>query len=446
MRYLPHTPDDITKMLARIGLNSLDELLAPIPDDCRNHEGLKLPEPMSEWQLNDHLDELAQAMAVSSEYLVFMGAGSYDHYIPATVTSLINRSEFSTAYTPYQPEISQGTLQAIFEFQTLCCRLLGMDVATASHYDGATALAEAALMALKKTGRRKIAISKLCHPLHRQVLATYLRPGNFTIIELPYDQHGKTDLSALEELDDLAAIIIQSPNFFGTIEELGQAREQSTMAKALFIVSFTEPLAYGLLKNPGYFDADLAVGDGQSLGIPQSYGGPGLGIITAKKSLMRALPGRLVGQTVDSQGRRGFVLTLAAREQHIRREKASSNICSNNNLTAINAAIYMASLGGSGFRELSVLNQAKCQYLKATLKCAGVEIAFAGHNFNEFVIDLGPDGGKIYEMLLKKKIIAGLPLERFYPTLKNHYLLCATETRAKEDLDRLVMEVSKWKN
>lgn len=446
MRYFPHTSDDIAKMLEMIGVSSLDDLMESVPLEYRETEDLKLPEAMTEWQLNQHMEGLAADMAVSPEYRVFMGAGSYEHYIPASITSLLGRSEFSTSYTPYQPEISQGTLQAIYEFQTLCCRLLGMDVCTASHYDGATALAEAALIALKKTGQKKIAISKLCHPLHRQVLATYLRSSDCSIVELPYREDGRTDLTVLDDCHDFAAIIVQSPNFFGCLEDLALFRERSSREKALLIVSFSEPLAYGLFKNPGQFAADLVVGDGQSLGVPQAYGGPGLGIMTGNKALMRALPGRLVGQTVDGNGQRGFVLTLAAREQHIRREKASSNICSNNNLCAIAAAMYMASLGGTGFRELAVLNHAKCEYLKERFKKAGLKIAFEGPSFNEFVVDFGENSSAIYEALLAKKIVAGLPIEKFYPELIGHYLLCTTEVMAKEDLDRLVEEVILWKN
>jgi len=443
MRYLPHTPDDIAEMLALIGVGSLDDLLRPIPGDCRLKEPLKLPEAMSEWELKRHMETLSQGMAISPDYQIYLGAGSYEHHIPAAVDALADRSEFSTAYTPYQPELSQGTLQAVYEFQSLCCRLLKMEVATASHYDGASALAEAALIALKRTRRTKIAISRLCHPRHRQVLATYLRPSGCEIVELPYSEDGRTTLTEIKKHPDMAAVIIQSPNFFGTIEDLAEARAEITDPKTMFIVSFTEPLAYGLLKAPGEFQADLAVGDGQSLGIPQAYGGPGLGIMTAKKEFTRALPGRLVGRTVDQHGRDGFVLTLAAREQHIRREKASSNICSNNNLTAIRAAIYLAALGGRGLRELAALNHAKCRFLQKIMAEAAIDLSFSGPNFNEFVIDLGPDSERVYEALLNKKLLCGMPLKGFYPELAHHYLICVTEVKERADLELLVEEIKR---
>jgi glycine dehydrogenase subunit 1 len=442
MRYLPHTEADIEAMLNVIGVATLDELFTSIPEACRSQAPLNLPPAMSEWQLDAHMEKLAGSMATSPQYKVFMGAGSYEHFIPASIRYLLGRSEFSTAYTPYQPEISQGTLQAIYEFQTYCARLLGMDIATASHYDGATALAEAILISIRKTGRKKVAVSRLIHPLHRQVLDSYLRPISCELLDMQWKPDGKTGMEELENRNDLAAIVIQSPNFFGCIEDLQSFSAIAKKQEVLFIVSFTEPLAYGLLKNPGSQGADLVAGDGQSFGIPRSFGGPGLGIIASASQFMRNLPGRLVGQTVDLDGEEGFVLTLSTREQHIRREKATSNICSNNGLCAVAATMYLASLGGSGFRELSALNHNKSEYLKQQLQKAEVAIPFSSHTFNEFVVDLGKNGTTKYKKLLGKNIVAGLPLEKYFPELAGHYLYCVTEVMTKADLDMLVEEVT----
>lgn len=442
MRYIPHTEEDIAEMLQVAGVKSLDDLFSTIPEDCRRTSGLNLPEPMTEWELNDHADALAASMAVSPDYKVFIGAGSYEHYIPASVNYLLGRSEISTAYTPYQPEISQGTLQAIYEYQTLTARLLGMDVANASMYDGASALAEALLMSIR-IGRRKkkVAVSSLIHPLYRRVVQTYFEPSGYEITELPYLEDGRTDLSKLDDMEDLAGVAIQSPNFFGCIEDLQAAGEKIHDRKALFITCFSEAIAYGLLKSPGSQGADIVCGEGQSLGIPRSFGGPGLGMFASKNKYMRNMPGRLIGQTKDKDGKRGFVLTLATREQHIRREKATSNICSNQGLCATTAVMYMASVGGTGIRELARLNHDKAEYLKAGLRNAGVKIRFATPTFNEFVAEFPEGFDKTYQRLIQKKIVAGLPLAPYYPELANHYLLCATETRSKDDMDTLIAEL-----
>ena len=443
MRYLPHTQEEIAAMLQTAGVNSLDDLFATIPKSCCCRIGLNLPEALTEWELNAHMDALAENTAVSPEYKIFMGAGSYEHYMPASASYLLSRSEFVTSYTPYQPEMSQGTLQAIYEYQTLASRLMGMEVATASHYDGSTALAEALLMAVRITRKKKVAVSSLIHPLHRRVVQTYFDPTGCEVIELPYLENGKTDLAPLEGLEGLAAVALQSPNFFGCIEDLATAGQTTHANDALFIVSFTEALAYGLLKTPGSLGADIVCGEGQSLGLPRSFGGPGLGILGSLTKYMRNLPGRLIGRTKDRDGKNGFVLTLATREQHIRREKATSNICTNNSHCALTAAVYMASLGGSGFRDLSQLNHDKAQYLKNELKKAGFNIAFDSPTFNEFVVQFPTGFATQYNNLLDKKIIAGLAVETYYPELKDHYLLCATETMPKEDMDALVREVQK---
>jgi len=441
MLYLPHTREDIASMLQVVGVDDLDDLFSTVPEDCRCKGDLNLPEPLTEWELNDHMAALSNSVAVSPEYKVFMGAGSYEHFIPASVSYLLGRSEFVTCYTPYQPEMSQGTLQAIYEYQTLAARLLGMEIATASHYDGATALAESLLMAIRVTRRRKVAVSRLIHPLYRRVVQTYFEPTGYEVVELGYLESGVTDLTGLDDVDDLAAVAVQSPNFFGCIENLRAIGEVAHDKKALFVASFTEALAYGLLKNPGSQGADIVAGEGQSLGIPSSFGGPALGMLASRKKFMRSLPGRLVGQTKDLDGKRGFVLTLATREQHIRREKATSNICTNNSLCALAAAMYMASVGEAGIRELARLNYDKAEYLKKELKNAGFTIRFDNPTFNEFVVEF-PEGFKTtYERLLEKKIVAGLSLAPFYPELANHSLLCVTETRSKEDMDALVREV-----
>ncbi|MGA1839296.1 MAG: aminomethyl-transferring glycine dehydrogenase subunit GcvPA [bacterium] len=441
MLYLPHTNEDIAEMLKAVGLKSLDELFLTIPDGCRMKGDLDLPQPMTEWELNKHMEALSCTMAVSPEYKVFMGAGSYEHFIPASVTYLSSRSEFVTSYTPYQPEMSQGTLQAIYEYQTLTAQLLGMEVATASHYDGATSLAESLLMAIRITKRKKVAVSSLIHPHYRQVARTYFEPTGFEIIELPYLESGVTDLEKLDQMDDLAAVAIQSPNFFGCIENLRAAGEIVHGKNALLVASFTEALAFGLLKSPGSQGADIVCGEGQSLGIPGCFGGPGLGMLATTTKYMRNLPGRLVGQTKDLDGRRGFVLTLATREQHIRRERATSNICTNNSLCALIAAIYMASLGGTGMRDLARLNHDKAEYLKSGLESAGFALTFKTPTFNEFVMKC-PDGFEtVHNDLLKRKIIAGLHLAPYYPGLENHYLFCVTETKSREDMDALIREV-----
>ncbi len=441
MRYLPHTPEDIDAMMKTVGVGSLNDLFESIPADCRCNCELKLPEPLTEWELNNHIDVLCSGMAVSPEYKMFMGAGSYEHYIPVSLSHLLGRSEFVTSYTPYQPEMSQGTLQAIFEYQTLTARLLGMEVANASQYDGASALAEALLMSLRISRRKKVAVSRLVHPHYRRVVETYFAPTDYEIVELPHLPDGTTDLTLLEGLDDLAAVAVQSPNFFGCIENLKTIGDKARKKQALTVVGFSEPLAYGLIKNPGSQGADIVAGEGQSLGIPRSFGGPALGMFAVRMKYVRNMPGRLVGQTVDADGKRGFVLTLATREQHIRREKATSNICTNQSLCALASAMYLSSLGGSGIKKLARLNYDKCEYLKAALRCAGFTIPFERPTFNEFVVDFGDGFEKTHERLIADKIIAGLPLECYYPELANHYLLCVTETISKEDMDQLVKAI-----
>ena len=442
MRYLPHTEDEITEMLATIGKPSLDELFVSVPADCRYQGEIPLPPAMDEWQLTRHIDAIAAS--IRPQRAVMVGAGSYHHHIPESIRTLAGRSEFLTAYTPYQPEMSQGTLQGIYEYQTLTARLLGMDVANASLYDGASALAEALLMGLRiKKKKKKVAVSKGIHPHHRQVVRTYLGATDFEIIELPLAADGRTDLTALTGRDDLAAVALQSPNFLGAIEDLSAAAEVSHGIDAISVCSFTEPLAYGLYKSPGECGADIACGDGQSLGLAQSFGGAGLGMFACREEFTRSMPGRLIGQTLDLEGKRGFVLTLATREQHIRREKATSNICSNQGICAMIAGMYMASLGGTGLRQLAQLNYAKAEYMKAELARVGVEIVGGAPTFNEFLVRLPGDFEKIHQKLFASGIVAGLKIGKYYPQYAGCWLFCVTETISKEDIDRVIAEVSR---
>ena len=444
MRYLPHTQEDITEMLAKTGHASLDDLFESIPEACRMKGELDLPDPVTEWELDARMDRLASQNAAFPEQKIFIGAGSYPHHIPAFIPYVISRSEFATAYTPYQPEISQGTLQGIYEFQTMITDLLGTQVATASHYDCGTALAEALLIGLKKKKKlNKVAVSSLIHPHHRQIVKTYLTPAGCEIVELPCNADGTTDLSSLESMDDVAAVALQSPNFFGCIEDLPRVKQLTEAQKALFITSFTESLAYGLLKNPGQCGADIVAGEGQSLGISQSFGGPGLGILSGSKKFIRDLPGRYVGQTRDKNGERGFVLTLSTREQHIRREKAGSNICSNNGLNAMTAGMFLAAAGKTGMRQLAQLNHDKAVFLKEEFQRAGFEIPFSRPFFNEFVVKTDKGFSKKREELKKNhNMVAGLALEPYYPELADHYLFCATEVFSRQAMETMVREVT----
>lgn len=441
MRYLPHTAEDITAMLEAVGVKDLEDLFRMVPEEVRRTGALDLPEGLPELELSRLMGGMSERMACGCQ--VYVGAGSYEHFIPASIQYLLGRSEFSTAYTPYQPEISQGTLQGIFEYQTLVSRLLGLETANASMYDGASALAEALLMALRIAKKKtRIAVSKLIHPMHRRVVQTYFEPTGYEIIELDIGKDGKTDFSGLDGIDGLGAVAVQSPNFFGIIEDLEYASGKAHDLGALMVASFTEPLAFGLLKSPGSQGADIACGEGQSFGIPASFGGPGLGMMATKMEFVRNLPGRLAGQTVDLDGRRGFVLTLATREQHIRREKAVSNICTNSNLCALTTAMYMASLGSSGLRELAALNYDKSEYLKGELKKAGFSLPYDSPTFNEFVVAF-PDGFQAtHQRLVDQGVLAGLSLAPYYPEFDGQYLFCATETKTKEDMDALVKELS----
>ncbi|MBD8003551.1 aminomethyl-transferring glycine dehydrogenase subunit GcvPA [Bacillus norwichensis] len=440
-RYLPMTEQDKKEMLETIGADSVEELFFDIPEKVRFKGEYNIKQAKSETVLMKELTDLAAKNADLKSNASFLGAGVYDHYIPIIVDHVISRSEFYTAYTPYQPEISQGELQAIFEFQTMICELTGMDVANSSMYDGGTALAEAAMLSAGHTKRKKVLVSQTVHPESRDVLKTYAKGQNIDVVEVPY-KDGLTDIEALKsELDqDVAAVIVQYPNFFGLVEPLKDIEPLVHDIKAQFVVS-SNPLALGVLASPGSLGADIVVGDAQPFGIPTSFGGPHCGFFAVSKKLMRKVPGRLVGQTVDEDGKRGFVLTLQAREQHIRRDKATSNICSNQALTALAASVAMTALGKKGIKEMSVQNIQKAHYAKEAFKKKGFELPLDGYHFNEFVIKLKKPVYEVNESLLEKGIIGGYDLSRSYSELENHMLIAVTELRTKEEIDQFITEL-----
>ncbi|MGB9803403.1 aminomethyl-transferring glycine dehydrogenase subunit GcvPA [Desulfofundulus sp.] len=438
MRYIPNTPEDRKKMLADIGVDSVEELFADIPEQVRLKRELNLPEALSEPELVRYMEDLAGKNGDTGRYTCFLGGGCYDHYIPAVVPALLARSEFYTAYTPYQAEISQGTLAAIYEFQTMICELTGMDVANASMYDGATALAEAAAVATAVTGRHRVVVTRTVHPEYRQVLSTYLGPRGVDLVELPFAD-GVTITGNLDQYLDrqTAAVLVQQPNFFGCLEDVHSLGEAAHGAGALFIVC-ADPVSLGLLKPPGEYGADMVVGEGQSLGLPLNFGGPGFGYFAAREKFLRRIPGRVVGATTDVHGRRGFVLTLQAREQHIRREKASSNICSNQALCALAATIYLSAMGPAGLRRVAWLCAQKAAYASRRLAAVkGITVAFTAPFFKEFVLKSEYPVARVQEMLLRRGFVAGPDLGRFYPELSNHLLVAVTEKRTREEIDRL---------
>jgi glycine dehydrogenase subunit 1 len=440
-RYLPMTEADKKEMLETIGVNSVDELFSDIPEEVRFKGEYNIKAAKSETSLMKELFQMASRNADLKTNVSFLGAGVYDHYMPVIVDHVISRSEFYTAYTPYQPEISQGELQAIFEFQTMICELTGMDVANSSMYDGGTALAEAAMLSAGHTKRKKIIVSGAVHPESREVLKTYAKGQYLEVIEVPVND-GITDIEALKGLanEEIAAVIVQYPNFFGRIEPLKELEEIVHANKSLFVVS-SNPLSLGVLTPPGKFGADIVIGDAQPFGIPTAFGGPHCGYFAVTTKLMRKVPGRLVGQTTDDQGRRGFVLTLQAREQHIRRDKATSNICSNQALNALAASVAMTALGKKGVREMAAANLQKAHYARNAFKEAGFEAVYEGHSFNEFVVKLNKPVKEVNQALLQKGIIGGYDLGRDYPELANHMLIAVTEQRSKEEIDTLVKEV-----
>ncbi len=443
MPYIPHTEAEVSEMLKSAGADSMEELLTCLPADYRVEGSLRLPAGMSEMALKEEMASMASMNCGSGERSVFLGAGAYAHYIPSAVDHIVSRSEFFTAYTPYQPELSQGTLQAVFEYQSFVCRLTGMDVSNASLYDGASATAEAVLMAGRITRRPGVLLSRALHPEYREVVSTYLgslpESTGESIKEIPYCPNlGSTFVEAVKTAltGDIACVVLQHPNFFGTLEELEEVAEVAHANGSLLVVVVNEPVSFGLLKSPGEAGADIVVGENQSFGNALNYGGPHLGFMSAREKFLRQMPGRLVGETVDTEGRRAFCLTFATREQHIRRERATSNICTNHGLTALAASVHLALLGEAGLRELAHLNLSKATYLKERLKSIeGVNLIFSSPTFNEFVLCLGTDPEPVLKVLLEKGIVGGLALGRFYPELREHLLVTATEINSRTEID-----------
>jgi len=438
-RYIGNTDKDREQMLKEIGYDSIDSLFNAVPDSVRLKTNLNLPGAQSEMELVKQMKLLSNKNLNLDDYTCFLGAGAYDHYIPAAIDQLALRQEFYTAYTPYQPEISQGTLQAIFEYQTMISELTGLPVVNASMYDGATAMTEAAIMACESTRRSEIIIAESVHPESIQVLNTYAQFRNITITELGY-KDGQTDLEALKNIinKNTAAVIIQSPNFFGIIENITAIESIVHENKSLLVMS-ADPISLALLKSPGELGADIAVGDGQSLGNSLSFGGPYLGFMAVTEKLMRKMPGRIVGETVDKDGNRGFVLTLQTREQHIRREKATSNICSNQALNALIATIYLTLMGKEGLSEVANLCLQKSHYAyKELIKTGKFSPVFTKPFFKEFVVKSSEPVNELNSKLLRSNIIGGYDIEKNYHELKDCWLIAVTEKRTKEDIDNLI--------
>jgi glycine dehydrogenase subunit 1 len=433
MPYIPNTDKNREEMLKRIGVKSFDELISDIPEEIRRQAELKLPAALSELEAVKELKTMAGQNQPASGTVSFLGGGAYDHYVPAAIDHILLRSEFYTAYTPYQAEVSQGTLQAIWEFQSLICSLTGMDAANASMYDGATALAEAGILACNHTKRKQLVISQTVHPHYRQLLKTYAQGAGIEITEIGY-KDGVTDLNALKQAvsDKTAGVLVQHPNFFGHLEPVEEVGNLAHGLKSLFVVS-VDPISLGILKPPAEYGADIVTGEGQPLGMPTSLGGPYLGLFAIKKDYLRLMPGRLVGLTTDVKGREGAVLTLQAREQHIRREKATSNICSNEALCALAATVYLSLMGQSGLKQVAELCLQKSHYLGEKIKPA-----FGAPFFKEFVVKTKGGVPELLGRLEKEGLLGGIDLERFYPELKGHLLIAVTEKRTKAEIDRLI--------
>ena len=434
-RYLPHTPSQREEMLQAVGVPDIDALFADIPQSLRLKQDLKIPAALSELELAREMTALAEENASADKYACFLGAGIYDHFIPTAVNHLAGRSEFLTSYTPYQPEVSQGTLQTIFEYQTMVCELTGMDVSNASMYDGATAMAEAAFMAAASAKRKGIVVARTVNPQYRQVLKTYAPYQQLTVEEALFG-NGQTDMADLEKKlsSDTAALIVQSPNFFGCLEDLEALGQAAKKAGALFVV-VTDLLALSLLEPPSSFGADVVVGEGQPMGNSMNFGGPGFGFFAVTKQYMRKIPGRVVGQTVDRKGNRAWVLTLQAREQHIRREKATSNICSNHNLNIVMATIYMSLMGKEGLREAAEACMKKAAYTKKLLLDGGkFESLSDAPFFREFLVKCSEDSASVNARLFDKGIIGGYDVSEDYPELEKGWLVAVTEKRTAEEI------------
>jgi glycine dehydrogenase subunit 1 len=441
MRYIPHTAGDVTEMLERIGVGTLEDLFVEVPESVRLKRPLDLSESVSETELLRELKALAVKNATPETHKSFLGGGAYHHFIPTVIDLLISRSEFYTAYTPYQPEISQGTLQAVFEFQTLICQLTGMDAANASMYDGASACAEAVLMAVRLTRRKRVLLSRALNPRYRAVVATYCRYLSLELVDVAVAADGRTDLDDLNaKLDDSTAVVVVGyPNYFGVIEDVAALAKASHETGARLVTAVAEPVALGLLKSPGELGADIVAGEGQSFGLPLAFGGPYVGFFAVLQKDVRAMPGRLVGETTDLEGQRGFVLTLATREQHIRREKATSNICSNQGLCALMATIFLSLLGKQGLREMAEQNLAKAAYARQQLSgLKGFSLVFDGPMFNEFVVRSEAPVADVLTRLEAAGILAGIPLGEDYPELADCFLVCVTEQNQRAEIDALV--------
>ena len=442
MSYIPNTPEDQQAMLEKLGLSSLEDLLAPVPENVRLRRPLNLPPALSEPDLKRLLNGMAAKNKNLDVVVSFLGAGTYDHAIPSVVPHLQRRSEFVTSYTPYQPEVSQGMLQAIYEFQTMVCQITGLDIANASLYDGATGMVEAALLAVGPGGRGEVVISMGVDPQYRRVLHTYAHARGFTVKEVPT----RNGVTSPEDLDaavsaTTAAVVIQQPNFFGCIEDMRAIEPVAHKGKAVFVATITEPASLSVLASPGEYGADIAVGELMSFGNTMSYGGPALGFMAARSKYMRLLPGRLVGQTVEEGGQKqtGYVLTLQTREQHIRRERATSNICTNQSLLAVGATIYLAALGKQGFRELGELCLQKAHYaFRQITALPGYKAAFSSPFFDEFVITAPVSAQRLQQHFEQAGITGGYALRDGYPDMPNDMLFCVTETRSKEEIDYLV--------
>jgi len=442
MSYIPNTPEDQQAMLEKLGLSSLEDLLAPVPENVRLRRPLNLPPALSEPDLKRLLNGMAAKNKNLDVVVSFLGAGTYDHAIPSVVPHLQRRSEFVTSYTPYQPEVSQGMLQAIYEFQTMVCQITGLDIANASLYDGATAMVEASLLAVGPGGRGEVVISMGVDPQYRRVLHTYAHARGFTVKEVPT----RNGVTSPEDLDaavsaTTAAVVIQQPNFFGCIEDMRAIEPVAHKGKAVFVATITEPASLSVLASPGEYGADIAVGELMSFGNTMSYGGPALGFMAARSKYMRLLPGRLVGQTVEEGGQKqtGYVLTLQTREQHIRRERATSNICTNQSLLAVGATIYLAALGKQGFRELGELCLQKAHYaFRQITALPGYKAAFSSPFFDEFVITAPVSAQRLQQHFEQAGITGGYALRDGYPDMPNDMLFCVTETRSKEEIDYLV--------
>jgi len=441
VRYIPNSPDERTEMLQQIGVASIESLFDSIPKELRLRDHLSVPQALSEIELLNRFEQLG-ARNQAARRTSFLGGGAYSHYIPTVVDHLISRSEFFTAYTPYQPEISQGTLQSIFEFQTLVCQLTGMDIANASMYDGSTAMAEAALMAERVTRRSKVLVSSAIHPQYLEVAHTYVQHAGIELQRAEFDEAtGQTSASAFDSIDDqAAAIVIQSPNFFGCIEDVAALADKAHNVGALLIVTVTEAMSFGLLRSPGACGADIVVGEGQSFGVPLSFGGPYVGLFATRDKYARQIPGRLVGEAYDKNGRRGFVLTLATREQHIRREKATSNICTNEGLIALAATIYLETMGRRGVKEVAHQCAQKAHYAAREIaKIEGFSLPYSGPFFNEFVVRAPVEGTSLLAWLGNAiGIDGGIPLSRFNSNRANDFLVCVTETNTRAQIDALV--------